>query len=171
MSSADWIRVGRILRTRGRVGEFLCEIDSSHPGRAELLQHVRLSKPPRELDAEVAELWYHSGRPIFRFAGIDSISAAEPWEGAEIQVPASEKIAAEPGEYFEADLIGCVLEQEGRVIGTITALHETAGPTLLELKTSEGRELLIPFAKAFLKEIDLPNKRILVELPEGLTEL
>ena len=168
---ADWIRVGRIVRTRGRVGEFLCEIDSSHPGRAELLKHIRLHKPPRELLADVAELWYHSGRPIFRFAGIDSISAAEPWEGAEIQVPAGERIEPEPDEYFHADLINCAVVQDGRDIGVITAIHETAGPTLLELRTPEGRELLIPFAKAFLKQLDLPNKRILVELPPGLTEL
>lgn len=171
MSSADWVRVGRVLRTRGRVGEFICEIDSSHPGRAEQLQHVRLSKPPRELETDVAELWYHSGRPIFRFAGIDSISAAEPWEGAELQAPAGERVAPDPDEYFHADLIDCTVVQDGNPIGTITAIHETAGPTLLELKTPEGRELLIPFVKAFLKEVDLPNKRIRVELPPGLTEL
>lgn len=171
MIAADWIRVGRIVRTRGRVGEFISEIDSSHPGRAELLQHVLLRKGARELEADVADLWFHSGRPIFRFAGIDSISAAEPWEGADILVSSQEKVDPEPDEFFHADLIDCVLEQDGQPIGTITAIHETAGPALLELKTAEGKELLIPFAKAFLKEIDLLHKRIRVELPAGLTEL
>ena len=96
---------------------------------------------------------------------------AEPWEGAELQAPVGERVDPEPDEYFYADLIDCTVVQDGNPIGTITAVHETAGPALLELKTPEGKELLIPFAKAFLKEVDLPNKRIRVELPAGLTEL
>ena len=54
MSSADWVRVGRVLRTRGRVGEFICEIDSSHPGRAERLQHVRLRADAALLQYKIA---------------------------------------------------------------------------------------------------------------------
>jgi 16S rRNA processing protein RimM len=169
--SSAWIPVGRVLRTRGRIGEFIVEIDSSHPGRAELLKRVLLRKPPRESEFVVARLWYHSGRPIFQFEGIDSISAAEPWEGAEILVPAEEKIAPEPDEFFHDDLIGCVVEDRGTEVGMIEAVHETAGHALLELRTKEGKEVLIPFAKAFLKHVDLPNKRIRVELPEGLLEL
>ena len=51
------------------------------------------------------------------------------------------------------------------------ALNRNKKSVVLDLKTPEGKELLIPFAKAFLKEVDLPNKRIRVELPAGLTEL
>lgn len=171
MSSAAWVPVGRIWRTRGRVGEFICEIDSSHPGRAELIQHVLLRKPPREAEFDVVRLWYHSGRPIFQFSGIDSISAAEPWEGSEILVRAEEKVAPEPDEYFHDDLIGCVVEDATRVLGTISAVHEYGAHPTLELTTPAGGELLIPFVKAYLRGIDIPGKHIRVELPEGLTEL
>ena len=34
----------------------------------------------------VDSVWRHDGRPVFKFVGIDSISEAEPWAGADILV-------------------------------------------------------------------------------------
>lgn len=158
--------MGRLLRTRGRVGELIAEIDSRHPGRADRLKRVLLKTPKAEAFFNVARLWYHQDRPIFQFEGIDSISAAEPWEGAEILVPPEERVEPEEGEYFYDDLIGCVVEDRGRELGEITAIEETGGPLLLHVGT-----LLIPFAKSFITDLDIPGKRIRMELPEGLTEL
>lgn len=174
MDSSAWVVVGRLLRIRGRVGEFIAEIDSDQPGRAERLKNVLLRKGPLEKFTQVERLWYHSGRPILQFAGIDSISAAEPWEHAEILVAPEERIQPESGEYLHEDLIGCSVEESGRVLGAVEAvqeLSELGGPPTLLLRTPEGRELLIPFVRAICRDIDIAHKRILVELPEGLTEL
>jgi 16S rRNA processing protein RimM len=130
-----------------------------------------LRKAPREQEFAVARVWHHSGRPVFQFEGIDSISAAEPWQGAELLVPPEQRVAPEPGEYLHSDLIGCVVEENGRTLGTIEAIEEFGGPALLRLRKPGGGELLIPFANAFLREVDVAAKRIVVELPEGLTEL
>jgi 16S rRNA processing protein RimM len=166
-----WVVVGRLLRSRGRVGEFVAEIDSDHPGRAERLQTVLLRKGPLEKLTQVARLWYHDERPILQFAGIDSISAAEPWEGAEILVAPEDRIQPEAGEYLYEDLIGCSVEENGRVLGTIESVEELGGPPMLVLRTLEGRELLIPFARAICREIDVAHRLIRVELPEGLEKL
>lgn len=171
MDTSAWVTVGRLQRTRGRVGEFLTEIDSTQPGRAERLTRVLLRKPPREAVVEVARLWYHSGRPVFQFAGIDSISDAEPWEGAEMLVPPEERVQTEPGEYLHDDLIGCAVVDRGAELGVVTGVEEYGGPALLRVRRPDGSELLAPFARAYLREIDIPSKRILVELPEGLGDL
>lgn len=171
MSSSAWVPVGRLLRTRGRVGELIAQIDSNQPGRAERLHQVRLRTATAEAPFTVAHLWFHSGRPIFQFEGIDSISAAEPWQGAEILVPADESVGAEPGAYLYDDLIGSVVEDRGRELGSVTGIDETAGPLLLNVATPSGGEILIPFASAYLKEVDVAAKRIRMELPDGLTDL
>ncbi len=171
MDSPAWVVVGRLLRTRGRVGEFIAEIDSSDSERAERLHTVLLRKPPQEKSFEVATVWYHGDRPILQFVGIDSISAAEPWEHAEILVPAEERAMPEEGAYLHDDLIGCVVEDDRDVLGTIEAIDEYGGPPILRLKTPTGKELLIPFVKAMCKEIDVKSKRIRMELPAGLTDL
>ena len=171
MDSPAWVIVGRLLRTRGRVGEFIAEIDSPDPLRAERLETVLLRKSPQEKTFEVAEVWFHQGRPILRFEGIDSISAAEPWEHSEILVPAEERDQPEEGAYLHDDLIGCVVEDASGALGTIEGIDEYGGPPVLRLKTPASKELLIPFVKAMCKEIDVKSKRIRMELPEGLTEL
>lgn len=171
MSTPTWVVVGRLLRTRGRVGEFIAEIDSNQPGRAERLKTVLLRKPSQEKIFEVANVWYHGDRPILQFTGINSISEAEPWEHSEILVPAEERAQPEEGAYLHEDLIGCVVEDRGQVIGTVAGVEEYGGPPTLRLTTPAGKELLIPFVRALCPEIDILGKRIRVELPEGLTDL
>ncbi len=171
MSTPAWVVVGRLLRTRGRVGEFIAQIDSSDPTRAERLKHVLLRKPTQEKQFDVANVWFHGDRPILQFTGIDSISAAEPWEHSEILVPAEERAQPEEGAYLHEDLIGCVVEDRGQVIGTVEGVEEFGGPPVLSLRSPAGKELLIPFVKAMCTEIDITAKRIRVELPEGLADL
>ncbi len=168
---STWVVVGRLFRTRGRIGEFIAEMDSPDPARAERLTTVLLRKSPQEKTFEVANVWFHGDRPILQFTGIDSISAAEPWEHAEILVPPEERAQPEEGAYLHADLIGCVVEERGSVIGTVEGIDEYGGPPVLRLTTPEGRELLVPFVLAMCTEIDVAAKRIRMELPEGLTEL
>lgn len=173
---STWVVVGRLFRTRGRIGEFIAEMDSPDPARAERLTTVLLrkplqNKPAQEKTFEVANVWFHGGRPILQFSGIDSISAAEPWEHAEILVPAEERAQPEEGAYLHEDLIGCVVEERCAVIGTVEGIDEYGGSPVLRLTTKEGRELLIPFVKAMCSEINVAEKRIRMELPEGLTDL
>jgi ribosomal 30S subunit maturation factor RimM len=47
---------------------------------------------------------------------------------------------------------------------------DNGGPLLLEVR-GEGKPILIPFVKAICVEIDVPGRRIAVELPEGLKDL
>lgn len=121
---------------------------------------------------EIERIWRHKNALIFKFAGVDSISAAEALEGANVCIPKDERAALPEGEYYQSDLIGCqVLDAAtGRLVGVVTDWQEYGGPPLLEVKGEDGKEVLIPFAKAICREIDPAGRRILVELPEGLEE-
>jgi len=167
------VAVGRLIRVRGNRGELLGEIYSSQPGRTEKLHQVTLDLNGRQRPAEVQQIWFHGGRPVFKFAGIDSISQAEEWAGADILVPQTEQAGPGDGEYSHADLIGCQLQSLSGPfkIGTVKGLEDCGGPVLLKVETQDGREILIPFAKSICREIDIAAKMIRVELPEGLLEL
>jgi 16S rRNA processing protein RimM len=149
------------------------EIYSSQPGRAEKLHDVMLELNGRRRAAQVEQFWVHGDRPIFKFAGIDSINQAEEWAGADILVPELEQAGPAEGEYSHAALIGCKLRSlsEPLEIGTVKGLEDCGGPVLLKVETQDGREILIPFAKSICREIDVAAKTIRVELPEGLLEL
>jgi 16S rRNA processing protein RimM len=165
----NWVAIGRLWRTRGNRGELLGELDSSDPDRERKLREVALEVDGRRQVMRVEETWRHDGRPVFKFEGIDSISDAEKWEGAEMLVPASEVEPPEEGAFSYADLVGCKVVG-GAVIGVVTEVEAYGGAPLLKLEVADGREILIPFARSICKVIDVASKTIRVELPEGLLE-
>jgi len=169
VSETDWVAVGRLIRTRGNRGELIAEIYSTQPGRAGRLKEVRLEKGALSRTAVVELYWEHDGKPILKFEGMDSISDSEGWAGADILVPESERARPEEGEFSYAELIGCQVLEAGRPIGTVEGIDEGGGPPLL--RVAGEKEILIPFAKAFCREIDIERKVIRVELPEGLLDL
>jgi 16S rRNA processing protein RimM len=165
----NWVAIGRLWRTRGNRGELLGELDSSDPDREQKLNEVALEVDGRRQVMRVEETWRHDGRPVFKFAGIDSISDAEKWEGAEMSVRASEVEPPEEGAFSYADLVGCRVVGESEV-GVVTEVEEYGGAPLLKVEAADGREILIPFARSICKVIDVASKTIRVELPEGLLE-
>ncbi len=168
MTEAEWISVAVLGRPRGNRGEVTAESLSSRPERFALLREVRLTGAGDVY--HVDEVWDHGGTLVFKFRGVDSITDAEKLRGAEVQVPLAERISLEPGEYFHSDLIGCEVRERGsgRVVGRVTNFEEYGGPPLIEI---DGGRLLIPFVKAICVDIRPDEKRIEVELPEGLEDL
>jgi len=159
------------MRTRGIRGELFAEIYSSRPGRAERLQEVRLEKTGLSRTLSVERAWSHNGRPVLKFAGIDTMSDAETWQGADILVEQAE--LPDPGEYSHADLIGCTLvcEASGRTAGVVRDVEDYGGTPLLKLESAEGREILVPFARSICHDVDVARKMIRARLPEGLMDL
>jgi len=170
LDDAKWIVVGRIFRERGRIGELTAEIYSSQPGRAEKLKDVMLSLAGLKRPVQVERLWYHNGRPVFKFFGIDSISDAEIWRGADLLAPESERARPEQGEYSHADLIGCEICAP-EPLGIVRGIEDYGSQILLRVEKTAGGEMLVPFAKAICREIDVARKIIRVELPEGLADV
>jgi 16S rRNA processing protein RimM len=160
-----------LRRTRGNRGELFAEIYSGQPGRAERLQNVRLDKDGASRLARVERVWLHNGRPILKFAGVDSISDAEKLQGADVLVEEAERERPGEGEYSHEDLVGCTVMCEDRPVGVVRSVEDYGGTPLLKLEAADGREILVPFARAICQEIDVFAKVIRARLPEGLTEL
>ena len=173
MSPSDpgWIAIALLGKTRGNRGEITALALSSRPERYEGLGEVFLARGTGAAPepASVESTWFHNGVLIFKFRGIDTISGAERWAGTEVLVPAGGRIALEPGEYFQSDLVGCevVSHRTGERLGRVSGWQDAGGSGLLEI---DG-DWLIPFARSICVEIDPAARRIAVELPEGLKDL
>ncbi len=147
------------------------EIYSSQPGRAERLQNVRLDKDGASRLARVERVWLHNGRPVLKFAGVDSITDAEKLQGADVLVEEAERERPAEGEYSHEELVGCTVMCDDQAVGVVRSVEEYGGPPLLKLEAADGREILVPFARSICREIDVARKVIRASLPEGLTEL
>ncbi len=126
-----------------------------------------------QAELEIEQVWMHGDRLIFKFLGIDSISAAEPLAGFEVLVPGEERAELPDGEYYLSDLVGCnvVDHRTGQPLGVVSDWQEPGGPPLLAVKRIDGSELLIPFAKSICVAIDPALRRVEVDMPEGLDTL
>ena len=183
--SASWAWLARIRRPQGRKGEVFADILTDFPEKfAERKQLWLLSgdKPgaaprpaaaPREV--ELVAHWLHKGGIVLHFSGIDSITAAETLAGFIVAIPSMQRAALAEDEIYIADLVGCTLVDvagaEPEPIGEIEEVDRSAGPVALLVVKGAAGEILIPFAKSYLRRIDLAAKRVEMALPEGLIEL
>lgn len=120
---------------------------------------------------EIERTWMHGDHLIFKFKGVDTISDAERLAGADVAIPLEERAEVPEGEYYQSDLLGCeVVDKSGRSLGQVSEWQESGGAPLLVVRAGD-KELLIPFAKAICTKIDIQQKRIEVDPPEGLLDL
>ena len=167
----ELVAVAKIVKTRGLRGEASANVLTDFPERFENLETVfavRADGSREELKIE--NFWFQKGRIILKFAGVDSIEAAETLRGAEICVPESEAVELEEDEYFDWELKDCTVETvEGEQIGRVKEMMRTGGTEILVVEGAE-KEYLIPFAETICTEVDVENKLIRVDTPEGLLE-
>lgn len=169
----DLVAIARTVRTRGLRGELVAEMLTDFPERfagTKTVLALKSGGSPRELKLE--NHWFQKDRVILKFAGFDSIEAAESLINCEICVPESEAVELEAGEFFDWELIDCAVETvEGETLGRVREVMRTGGTEILVVDSAaEEKDYLIPFAEKICVEVDVENKLIRVDVPEGLLE-
>ena len=172
--SNNFVTIARVVKTQGRHGEVAAEVHSDVPDRfaqgMKLLALGRTDARRREL--EIEGFWPHKGLLVLKFAGIDSISDAEPLVGSELQVPIGERAELEQGWNYVSDLVGCTVFDQSREIGRIEDVQFGAGEApLLIVANKNGKKFDVPFAEAYLAGVDLAQKQVRMRLPEGMLEI
>jgi 16S rRNA processing protein RimM len=173
-TNGEFITLARVVKTQGRRGEVAAEMHSDVPERfAAGLKLLALGKSQdarREL--EVEDLWPHKGLLVLKFRGVDSISDAELLVGSELQLPSAERADLEPGWNYISDLIGCVVLDRAREIGHIEDVQFGAGEApLLMVANGAGKKFEVPFAEAYLESVDIGQRQVRMNLPDGLLEI
>lgn len=161
----ELVRIGTMRRPHGKSGELQCQMDNDYWDEAEadflILLLDGIFVPFRVED------WRGKGADslIFRLKGVDTEVKALRLMNAEAYLLRRD-LAEEAEEMMTwQDLTGYeVLNGEHVVQGKVAAVDESTINTLLELE--DGR--LLPVHEDLIIEIDEPQKRIILNLPEGL---
>lgn len=174
MSSQDHlVAIASLRRARGIKGEVIGDSLSSHPERFQKLGRVYLCKAEAVRELQVEKVWMFREQPVFKFAGIDSMTDAEPLAGFEVCIPVSERAPLAEGEFYFSDILECEAYEGESRIGRFLGWQESGtGQTWFEIADdSTGKAFTVPFHRAIFVEIDVAAKRVRLELPEGLREL
>lgn len=166
----DLVAIARIVKPRGLKGEVVADVLTDFPTRFAGLENVIAVMPNatrRELKIE--DHWFQNDRIILKFAEFDSVEVAETLRDAEICVAGIDTIELDEGEYFDWQLAGCKVETiDGVSIGTVRELMRTGGTEILVV--DGDKEYLIPFAATICIEVDVENKSIRIDPPDGLLD-
>lgn len=142
-----------------------------HPYTAEpegLLEYdgflVGRGQPDRRYEVEEASV--HGQAVLCKLKGVEDRDQAVALKGCEIGVTRGELPQSAPEEVYWADLIGLqVVNTEGAMLGTITQMIDNGAQSVMVVAAGApaGRERLIPFVPAFLREVSLEGGRVVVE--------
>jgi 16S rRNA processing protein RimM len=144
----DLVDVGRVGKPHGLDGSFFVEHASEEEAHFAMGATLHVDGAP----AKVVASKRSRGRPVIRLD-------REVARGAGLAVPRDELPPTGEDEYYEFQLIGLAVEEEGgRSLGRVVALHPGPANDALEL---EGG-LLLPLVAACVQEVDLDAGRIQV---------
>ncbi|MCK5737009.1 MAG: 16S rRNA processing protein RimM [Spirochaetaceae bacterium] len=115
----------------------------------------------REREYKVEGFRMQQGGGLIKLSGIDTPELGKTLAGSEVLVPRDSGAPLNDNEWYIRDLIGLSLIDENEsVLGEITGLIESADD-LLEIKKTDGKNIIIPFRSCFVGEPDI-EKGILV---------
>lgn len=165
--------IARIIKARGIRGEVACELTTDFPERFDGLERITIWMPDDTRHAfEITEHWFHQHRLILKFAGYDSMTAAQTLVGGRLVISEADALELEEDEFFEYQIVGAaVVTTDGQRLGNVTRLLRTGGADVLVIADAEGRERMIPFADEICTAVDVEARRITVNPPAGLLEL
>ncbi|HKA37687.1 MAG TPA: ribosome maturation factor RimM [Thermoanaerobaculia bacterium] len=164
--------VGYVHRPHGLNGEVSVEriADAGNPFEAG--EGLVWILGDRRRDLKVSSSRPHAGRWLVSFEGIGDVEAARDLSGGALCVEAEGLPEAGPDFWWSHELEGWTCEDGGGAkLGTVKQLEETPAGPRLTLETPEGREVLVPFVRPIVVEIDRGGRRIVLDPPVGLMEL
>jgi 16S rRNA processing protein RimM len=103
---------------------------------------------------------------VARIEGIGDRNGAEALKGVALHVDRDRLPPPDDGQFYHADLIGLAAVGPGdQPLGEVVAVHNHGAGDLLEVRlTATGKTELIAFTDAFVPEVDLAGRRVVVRL-------
>jgi 16S rRNA processing protein RimM len=148
-------------------GELKCRIVTDFPKQ----RFKRGSTVQLKRQAHVIQAARIQGMTVLlKLADIVDRDGAEPFRGADVEVPTREALALPEGQFYWHQVIGLeVIDAATREsLGTIRDILETGANDVYVVKNESGREALIPAIKDVVKQIDPAQGRMLVEPLPGM---
>lgn len=165
------VAIGELVGVHGVRGEARFRPfnpDSSVLGSVDRVFLLPNGEPPRPRRLE--RVRPHGRVWLLAIEGVDSLDAANALRGIAVAVCESELPTLERGEFYWYQLVGLeVVDTAGSLMGTVSEILPTRGSDVLVVKR-DGKESMIPMVDRLIVEVDLAQRRIVVEPTAGLVE-
>jgi len=161
--------VGRIGRPHGLRGEVTVQVHTDFPDQRFATGVLLRGDTGDTLRVDTVRP--HNGALLVRFAGIADRAAAAELCGQVLSIDAAElPDLDDPDEFYDHQLEGlAAVGPDGAALGTVREVMHAPASDLLVLDTDHG-EVLVPFVRAIVPEVDLVAGRVVLDPPAGLLD-
>jgi 16S rRNA processing protein RimM len=180
-SGKTQLRVGRLVKAHGLKGAIKLELYTDDPeGRftpgATFTLQVPESSPWHGKRLTVREFRWMNSHPVAFFDGVEDRTAAEGLIRAILWIDEDPQTApSEDDAWYDHQLVGLDVVRDGDVVGRVVRVDHLPAQDLLIVRptaasAAETDEVLVPFVKAIVPEVDVAGGRLVVTPPSGLFE-
>ena len=164
----NYISIGKITNFFGIKGE--AKVGYSDEKRIKEAKQVCMLDDVSKKTLEISSVRFHKNFAIVKFKEINDINDLMQFKGQRIFVLKNEVLKSlDENEFLVNDLIGCnVYNRKDEKIGEVVAISANAGQDLLNIKNGFGKIDLVPFVNEFFPNVDIKNKKIIINPIEGL---
>jgi len=163
----EWVVVGEFVGPFGIHGEVKLRPLTDFPERFERTSTIYVGD--KRVPYRVEQAHMHKQLVLLRLAGIADVDAAEQLRGEQVWIRATELTPLQEDQFYLHDVVGLrVRHVNGQPLGVVTDVVSTGASELFVIRDPQGKEVLLPVVKSFVKQIDLAQGVILVDPIPGL---
>jgi 16S rRNA processing protein RimM len=167
--------VGEVLRPWGLQGEVRVKPLTDHPKeRFRALTECVLWEPvpDRRETCRIASCRFEGQTVLVRMEGVTSPEDARRFTGRLLAVALEDVLPAPEGHFYAWEMAGAAVEtRDGRRVGEFVRVEGSEGQPLWVVAADGGREHLVPAVPEIVVEVNVAERRIVIDPPEGLLEL
>ncbi|MFS0751869.1 ribosome maturation factor RimM [Oceanobacillus sp. 1P07AA] len=170
MSEAKF-NIGKIVNTHGIRGEVkVVRItdfeDRFTPGNKVYLQDENNYKP---LTIDTHRV--HKGFDLIQFKGYGNINDVEAFKGLMLSIDEDQLTDLEEDAYYYHEIVGCkVITTDGAELGKVKEILSPGANDVWVVQRVKAKDLLIPYIEQVVKEVDIDNQLIKIQLMEGMLD-
>jgi len=171
MKNKDYISIGKILNFHGVQGEAKVGYSKNQAEFLKSLDNAFIYFENEYKNVKIKSVKFNNKFAIIKFEGINSINDILIYKNCLIYVPQSEfEQTLDEGEYLIDDLIGLDVYSNDKKIGVVVGVTSNGANDLLSVRGLSKKISLVPFVDAIVPEVDLKNKKVIINEIQGLIE-
>jgi 16S rRNA processing protein RimM len=172
MRKEDCFYLGKIAKKFSFKGEVLAYLDTDEPELYENLESVFVECNKHLVPFFIETSSFHKNDFLrIRFEDVTTEEEAEALLGNDLYLPLSRLPKLSGNKFYFHEVIGFEVEdQRLGIVGKIQSINDSTAQPLFEVLKGDI-EILIPMVDHFLVKIDRDNKKVVMNLPEGLIEM
>ena len=165
----EYIEIGQIVNTNGLKGVVKVNPFTDDISKFEDLKYVYIQLKNELKKVKIEQVRYNKNQVLLKLEGIDSIEEAEKYRNFYLKTEKESQEDLGEDTYYIVDLIGLdVYSDKNEYLGKIEDVFPTGSNDVYVVKDNLGKQILIPAIADVVKEVDLKDKKMIINLIPGL---